>query len=111
MKTSDFEYDLPPEQIAQTPLEPRDSSRLFVLNRADGTYTHRIFRDVGGYLQPGDVLVFNQTRVIPARLHGVKIPSGGKVEFLILRREADRTWRGLVGGDNVKSGMRLAFSG
>lgn len=109
MKTSDFDYHLPPEQIAQTPVEPRDASRLMVLNRADGSIAHRHFRDLGKYLNPGDVLVFNQTRVIPARLHGHKIPTGGKVEFLLLRRESDRTWRGLIGGKRVTEGVRLAF--
>jgi S-adenosylmethionine:tRNA ribosyltransferase-isomerase len=111
MKTSDFDYHLPPEQIAQTPIEPRDASRLLVLNRADGAIAHRHFRDLGEYLQPGDVLVFNQTRVIPARLHGHKVPTGGKVEFLLLRRESDRTWRGIIGGRRVVEGTRLAFSG
>jgi len=111
MKTSDFDYHLPPEQIAQTPIEPRDSSRLLVLNRANSSITHRVFRDIPAYLRPGDVLVFNQTRVIPARLHGHKVETGGKVEFLLLRREADQTWRGLIGGHNVTAGMRLRFEG
>ncbi len=111
MNTSDFDYDLPPEQIAQTPIEPRDASRLLVLNRADGSLTHRHFRDIGEYLRPGDVLVFNQTRVIPARLHGHKVPTGGRIEFLLLRREGDQTWRGLVGGKGVGEGTRLAFEG
>ena len=109
MKTSDFDYFLPPEQIAQTPIEPRDASRLLILNRANGQIEHRHFRDIGEFLRPGDVLVFNQTRVIPTRLYGRKIPSGGKVELLLLRREADQTWRGLVGGHNVKEGARLRF--
>ena len=87
MKTGDFDYFLPPEQIAQTPIEPRDAARLLVLHRAAGTLEHRHFRDIGAYLKPGDALVFNQTRVIPARLHGYKIPTGGKVEFLLLRRD------------------------
>ncbi len=111
MKTSDFDYNLPPEQIAQTPIEPRDASRLMILDRADGSIEHRVFRDVGEFLRPGDVLVFNQTRVIPARLHGHKIKTGGKVEFLLLRREGDQTWRGLIGGQRVTDGMRLRFEG
>src|SRR5574341_1273841 len=111
MKTSDFDYDLPPEQIAQTPVEPRDASRLLVLNRADGSIQHRHFRDIGAYLKPGDVLVFNQTRVIPARLRGEKIHTGGKVEFLLLQREGDRTWRGVIGGRRVVVGTRLTFTG
>ncbi len=70
MRTSDFDYDLPPELIAQTPLEPRDSSRLLVLDRATGHIDHRHFYEVLDYLRPGDVMVFNQSRVIPARLYG-----------------------------------------
>jgi S-adenosylmethionine:tRNA ribosyltransferase-isomerase len=111
VKTSDFDYYLPPEQIAQTPLEPRDASRLLVLDRASGHIEHRHFRDIGHYLRPGDVLVFNQTRVIPARLHGHKEPTGGQIEFLLLRREGDQTWRGLIGGRRVKLGARLVFEG
>ena len=72
MKTSDFDYELPQELIAQTPVEPRDSSRLLVYHRDTGAVEHKIFRDVIDYLNPGDVLVINQTRVIPARLYGVK---------------------------------------
>jgi S-adenosylmethionine:tRNA ribosyltransferase-isomerase len=108
VNTSDFDYHLPPDQIAQTPAEPRDSSRLLVLDRSNGEIQHRVFRDIGEFLTPGDVLVFNQTRVIPARLLGKKA-SGGKAEFLLLRREAPQTWRGLIGGHNVKLGTRLIF--
>src|SRR5690349_9996308 len=90
MKTSDFDYYLPQEQIAQTPIEPRDASRLMVLDRAGGRIEHRHFRDIGEHLRAGDVLVFNQTRVIPARMYGKKIPTGGRVELLLLRREADQ---------------------
>ena len=72
MKTSDFNYELPEELIAQTPAQPRDSSRLLVYHRESGEIEHRVFRDVIDYLNPGDVLVVNQTRVIPARLYGVK---------------------------------------
>lgn len=104
-----FDYDLPPEQIAQTPVEPRDASRLLVLDRQTGSIEHRVFRDLGEYLNPGDVLVFNQTRVIPARLHGEKSDTGGQVEFLLLRREGDQTWRGLIGGRRVTTGTRLRF--
>lgn len=111
MKTSDFDYHLPPEQIAQTPIEPRDAARLMVLNRADGSIAHRRFRDIVDYINSGDVLVFNQTRVIPARLRGRKVPSGGQVEFLLLRREGERTWRGLIGGKRVGVGTRLIFGG
>jgi S-adenosylmethionine:tRNA ribosyltransferase-isomerase len=111
VKTADFDYYLPAEQIAQTPAEPRDSARLLVLHRAEGRTEHRRFRDIGDYLEPGDVLVLNQTRVIPARLHGHKVPSGGQVELLLLRREGERTWRGIVGGKRVEEGTRLIFNG
>ena len=78
--TADFYYDLPEGLIAQTPAEPRDSSRLMVLNRADGSLTHRTFRDVTEYLQKGDLLVINDSRVIPARMYGVKEESGIEIE-------------------------------
>lgn len=84
MKTSDFDYDLPPELIAQTPIEPRDASRLLVVERATGQLSHRRFRDLPEYLRPGDLLVGNDSRVIPARLHGVK-PTGGAVEIFLVR--------------------------
>ena len=96
MRTSDFDYDLPPELIAQTPVEPRDSSRLLVLHRATGLLEHRRFADVPGYLRPGDLMVFNQSRVIPARLFGVRDDNGGRVELLLLRREADGVWEALA---------------
>ncbi|MBN1428464.1 MAG: tRNA preQ1(34) S-adenosylmethionine ribosyltransferase-isomerase QueA [Anaerolineae bacterium] len=111
MKTSDFDYYLPPEQIAQTPIDPRDASRLLVLDRASGGIEHHRFGDIGSYLRPGDLLVFNRTRVIPARLRGRKVPTGGRVEFLLLRREGEQTWRGLIGGKHVREGNRLAFEG
>ncbi|PKB64944.1 MAG: tRNA preQ1(34) S-adenosylmethionine ribosyltransferase-isomerase QueA, partial [SAR202 cluster bacterium Io17-Chloro-G2] len=96
MHTSDFDYDLPPELIAQTPLEPRDSSRLLVLDRASGRISHRHFKDIVDYLRPSDVMVFNQSRVIPARLRGRRADTGGKVEFLLLRRESPDTWQALA---------------
>ena len=89
VKTSDFDYNLPVELIAQTPVEPRDSSRLMVLRRGDGSIEHRIFSEITGYLHPGDVLVFNDSRVMPARLNGRKADTGGKVEILLLRRSGD----------------------
>ena len=108
MKTSDFDYELPPEFIAQTPVEPRDSSRLMVLDRKTGDVTdHVYFRDLGRYLNPGDLLVLNQTRVIPARLFGRKIPTGGRVEILLLRRTAPQIWETLVGGKGLGLGKRL----
>ncbi|MFO7585468.1 MAG: S-adenosylmethionine:tRNA ribosyltransferase-isomerase, partial [Anaerolineales bacterium] len=106
MKTSDFNYDLPASFIAQTPVEPRDSSRLMVFNRATGKLEHRIFREIGEYLNPGDLLVVNQTRVIPARLSARK-ETGGKAEILLLRRESDTVWECLVGGKGLGIGKRL----
>ncbi|HOU13255.1 MAG TPA: tRNA preQ1(34) S-adenosylmethionine ribosyltransferase-isomerase QueA [Anaerolineae bacterium] len=107
MKTTDLDYTLPEELIAQTPVEPRDSSRLLVLHRDDGRLEHRVFRDIGEYLRPGDLLVANESRVIPARLFGHKEPGGGKVEVLLLRKIAGVTWRALVGGARTHIGTRL----
>lgn len=106
MKTADFDYQLPPELIAQTPIEPRDASRLMVLNRDTGEITHHHFHDLPSFLHPGDLLVYNESRVIPARLFARK-PTGGKVEILLLRQRADDTWETLVGGKRVRPGMRL----
>lgn len=107
MKTSAFDYDLPPEYIAQTPVEPRDASRLMVMHRETGQLEHTIFHDIGHFLQPGDVLVLNQTRVIPARLYARKIPTGGRVELLLLRRQDARTWEVLAGGKGLNSGKTV----
>ena len=96
MKVSDFDYHLPPELIAQTPLEPRDRSRLMVLNRADGSISHHHFFEIDDYLQQGDTLVFNDSRVIPARLSGIKIDSSTRVELLLLRRLGNCIWETLV---------------
>lgn len=109
MKTSDFDYDLPPECIAQTPVEPRHAARLLVLRRDQPALEHTTFWHIGDYLHPGDVLVVNQTRVIPARLFGSK-PTGGRVEVLLLRRVDELTWEALVGGKRLVSGKRLTFS-
>ncbi len=106
MKTSDFDYDLPESFIAQTPVEPRDSSRLMVLNRSTGQLEHRIFREIGAYLNPGDLLIVNQTRVIPARLKAWKA-TGGKAEILLLRRESETVWECLVGGKGLGEGKKL----
>ena len=84
MKTSDFYYDLPQELIAQTPVEPRNSSRLMILHKDSGELEHRIFKDLPEYLRPGDCLILNDTRVIPARIYGVKEETGAVVEFLLL---------------------------
>lgn len=111
MQTSEFDYDLPPAFIAQTPAEPRDSARLLVLNRASGSLEHRIFRDLPEYLKPNDVLVVNETRVLPARLHGRKVPSGGHAEILLLRRIMEREWQALVGGRRLRPGVRIEIDG
>lgn len=108
MKTSDFDYDLPPEFIAQTPLEPRDSSRLLVLNKSNGKIEHRHFREIGQYLNRGDLLVVNQTRVIPARIFARKL-TGGRVEILLVKREDALTWECLVGGKGLLAGRRIAI--
>ena len=110
MKTSDFDYELPQELIAQTPVEPRDSSRLLVYHRDTGAVEHKIFRDVIDYLNPGDVLVINQTRVIPARLYGVKEGTGGAIEFLLLRRLNLTDWEVILKpGKKAKPGARFVF--
>ena len=110
MKTSDFDYELPQELIAQTPVEPRDSSRLLVYHRATGMVEHKIFRDIIDYLHAGDVLVINQTRVIPARLYGVKEGTGGAIEFLLLRRLNLTDWEVILKpGKKAKPGARFVF--
>ena len=109
MKTSDFDYHLPPELIAQTPIEPRDASRLLVVDRRSGTLAHRHFADLLEYLRAGDLLVGNNSRVIPARLHGTK-PTGGSVEIFLVRPAADRepaAWECLVGGKGLRPGVRV----
>ena len=106
MKTSDFDYTLPPESIAQTPIEPRDASRLLVLHRDTGALEHAFFRDIGRYIRSADLLVVNRTRVIPARLFARK-PTGGCVEVLLLRREDLLTWECLVGGKGLSVGKQL----
>lgn len=107
MLTSDFDYDLPVEHIAQTPIEPRHSSRLMVLNRALGTLEHRTFWDIAEYLHKDDLLVMNDTRVIPARIFAHKIPGGGKVELLLLKKQSDLVWEVLVGGSGLKQGREV----
>ena len=110
MKTSDFFYDLPEELIAQDPLEDRTASRLLVLNRETGAIEHKIFSDVIDYLNKGDCLVINNTRVIPARLIGEKEGTGGKVEVLLLKRRANDVWETLVKpGKKLKPGAKITF--
>ncbi len=111
MNTGDFDYYLPEESIAQTPSEPRDSSRLLILDRQKMHLEQRIFRQIGEYLRPNDVLVANQTRVIPARLPGRKLPGGGKVELLLLKRLDDQHWEALVGGKGMKTGRQILLGG
>lgn len=130
MKTSEFDYFLPPELIAQTPVEPRDASRLLVVDRATGNLAHRTFADIPEYLRPGDLLVGNNSRVIPARLHGIK-ETGGAVEIFLLRphssahavqvpgtsevpgtyritpRAEPPAWECLVGGKGLRPGVRV----
>ncbi len=106
MQTSDFDYNLPESSIAQTPIEPRDSSRLLVLHRDTSTLEHKVFREVGEYLHSNDLLVLNQTRVIPARIYARK-STGGRVELLLLRREDELTWQCLVGGKGVRVATKL----
>jgi S-adenosylmethionine:tRNA ribosyltransferase-isomerase len=107
VRTSDFDYELPPDRIAQRPASPRDSSKLFVLNRATNLTEHRSFRDLHEYLRPGDALVINETRVIPARLRGRKLPGGGNVELLLLNEIDDLTWEALVGGKGLIPGREV----
>jgi S-adenosylmethionine:tRNA ribosyltransferase-isomerase len=107
MKTSDFDYHLPVESIAQTPVEPRDSSRLLILDRKSGQITHSLFSQIGQHLHRGDLLVLNQTRVIPARLYAYKL-TGGRVELLLLKREDLLTWECLVGGKGLSVGKQVS---
>lgn len=126
MKTSDFDYALPTELIAQTPIEPRDASRLLVLDRRTEEISHRTFHDILDYLRPGDLLVGNDSRVIPARLHGIK-PTGGTVELFLLRplfasptpgnsgsaaerRDQEVKWECLVGGKGLRPGVQVRVS-
>ena len=110
MKTSDFDYVLPEELIAQTPIEPRDHSRLMVVHRGTGAIEHKHFYDLPQYLRPGDALVINETKVIPARLLGVKEDTGVPVEVLLLRRENATDWEALVRpGRRLKPGATCVF--
>lgn len=110
MKTSDFYFDLPKELIAQDPLENRSSSRLLKLNRETGEIEHKVFSDVCNYLKPGDCLVLNNTKVIPARLLGIKEQTGANVEIFLLKRISDDTWETLVKpGKKLKPGTFVSF--
>ncbi len=119
MKTGDFDYELDPTRIAQTPIEPRHASRLMVVNRAEGSIVHRRFYDIGDYLSADDLLVFNDSRVIPARLFAYKLwpprpgetepRRGGRVELLLLNQQENGHWRVLVKGKRVREGTRMAL--
>ncbi len=106
MRTSDFDYHLPLERIAQTPIEPRHNSRLLVMDRGQNSLTDAHFYDIGKYLNPGDLLVINQTRVIPARLFARK-QTGGRVELLLLKQVEPGVWEALVGGKGLRKGVRV----
>src|SRR5579859_5422358 len=110
---SDFDYNLPQERIAQTPIEPRDASRLLVLHRQTGMIEHRHFYEIGAYLRPGDLLIANQSRVIPARLLGRRAGSGGAVEVLLLAERSDMGhdyWETLVRpGRRLREGAVVEF--
>ncbi len=110
MKTSDFYYELPKELIAQTPVEPRDSSRLLVLDRKSGEISHRRFSDIIEYLQEGDLIVANDSRVLPARIYGVKDGTGARVEFLLLRQITGNRWETLCKpGKKAREGAKFSF--
>ncbi len=113
LRISDFDYDLPQELIAQTPIEPRDASRLLVVHRSNGQLEHRHFRDIGAYLRPGDLLIANQSRVIPARLLGHRAETGGAVEVLLLAERPDLgpdCWETLVRpARRLREGARIIF--
>ena len=110
MKTSDFYYDLPKELIAQDPLEDRSSSRLLVLHRKSGRVEHRVFTDIVEYLKPGDCLVRNNTKVIPARLYGTRVDTGATIELLLLKRMENDVWETLVKpGKKARQGAVISF--
>ncbi len=110
MKTSDFYFDLPQELIAQDPLEDRASSRLLMLDKKTGKTAHHIFHEIGNYLQPGDCLVLNNTKVIPARLLGIKEDTGATVEVLLLKRRENDIWEALVKpGKKLRPGAKIVF--
>ena len=110
MKTSDFYYDLPPELIAQTPLEKRDESRLLCLDKATGEWSHHHFYELPDFLRAGDCLILNNSRVLPARLLGRRLPGGGACEVLLLQDEGDKVWECLVRpGKHLREGARVSF--
>lgn len=111
MKTSDFFYNLPDELIAQTPIEPRNASRLMVLDKGSGKLEHTKFSSLFDFLQKGDTLILNNTRVLPARIYGIKVDTGARVEFLLLKNLGNNTWESLAGpGRKAKPGTSFKFS-
>lgn len=110
MKRSDFYYDLPQQLIAQTPLEPRDSSKMLVMNKNTGAVEHRIFRDITAYFRKGDCLILNNTRVLPARMYGTRVDTGAVVEFLLLNQKSYDTWEVITGpGKKARVGHKFTF--
>lgn len=110
MKTNDFYYDLPPELIAQTPLEKRDESRLLCLDKATGEWSHHHFYELPDFLRAGDCLILNNSRVLPARLLGRRLPGGGACEVLLLQDKGDKVWECLVRpGKHLREGARVSF--
>ena len=109
MRTTDFDYDLPRDRIAQTPVTPRHNSRLMVVNRSTGLIEHSQFWEIDRFLNTGDILVINETRVIPARIFARKQPGGGRVELLLLEKDDACTWTALVGGKGLTQGRRLSI--
>jgi S-adenosylmethionine:tRNA ribosyltransferase-isomerase len=110
LHTDDFDYQLPYDRIAQRPAQPRDSSRLLLLDRASGRLEHHTFHQLPDLLRPGDALVLNETRVRPVRLHGRKTDGGGKVELLLLEKQTDVRWQAMVGGSGLRPGRRIALA-
>lgn len=110
MKKEDFYYDLPKERIAQTPIEPRDSSKMLVIHRENGTYEDKHFYDIVDYLDEGDCLILNNTKVLPARLYGIKEETGAHVEFLMLNQKENDVWEVITGpGRRAKQGAKFTF--
>ena len=111
MKKSDFFYDLPETLIAQTPIEPRNASRLMVLNKNTGEIKNQQFTDLSGYIKKGDLLILNDTKVLPARIFGTRVDTGSKVEFVLLKRQNETDWECIAGpGKKAKTGHKFTFS-
>ena len=110
MKRNEFFYDLPQELIAQHPADPRDSSRLLVLDRATGEIQHKVFRDITEFFKPGDCLILNNTKVLPARMYGARTDTGAVVEFLLLNQKSYDTWEVITGpGKKAREGHKFTF--